>query len=322
MKARYELLLAVLVALLFTATAQADTLTVNCRKHGDGLRTISAAVAVLTQKAAHMPLGSNTITVNGSCVENVSILSLDNLTLQAGPSGASITDASNGTLDTVVVGDSNRFALNGFTINGSVNCVDNSVCRLSGNTIQNSQTGYGLRGAHARIVSQGDNIINNPSGVGVVVTNQSGVVLVDDTISNNSGHGVQVSAASFAQITAFTSATTISNNGGHGIFAADNGTVRLQFANVTGNASDGIRVQNESVLRADAEGPSVNNITGNGGAGVNLGDTSHASFPGDGSLNIIGNLGGIDVYCAGQFATTRNVAVIGGTTNCAEPNPN
>ena len=55
---------------------------------------------------------------------------------------------------------------------------------------------------------------------------------------------------------------------------------------------------------------------------MNLGDLSHALFPGDGSLNITGNLGGTDVYCAGQFAATRNVALIGGTTNCTEPNPN
>jgi hypothetical protein len=38
-------------------------------------------------------------------------------------------------------------------------------------------------------------------------------------------------------------------------------------------------------------------------------------------MNITGNLGGTDVYCAGQFAATRNVATMGGTTNCKEPNP-
>jgi hypothetical protein len=37
-------------------------------------------------------------------------------------------------------------------------------------------------------------------------------------------------------------------------------------------------------------------------------------------MNITGNLGGTDVYC-GQFPATRNVASVGGTTNCVEPNP-
>src|SRR5215469_3418486 len=43
------------------------SLTVNCRKDkdGDGLKSINAAVAKLAQKAAHMALEPNTITVNG-----------------------------------------------------------------------------------------------------------------------------------------------------------------------------------------------------------------------------------------------------------------
>jgi hypothetical protein len=323
MKARFELLLAVLTTLLFTLAAQADNLTVNCRKNGeDGLKSINAAVAKLAQKAAHMALGPNTITVNGSCVENVSIVSLDNLTLQAGLSGASITDASNGTQDTVAVADSNRFALNGFTINGSVNCVDNSVCRLSGNTIQNSQVGYGLRAGRAHIDSQNDNISNNPSGGGVTVANQSRVLLVDDTISNNGGNGIGVTSGSFVILTMSTTTITVSNNAGHGILATTNSTVRLQAANVTGNGGDGIRVRNGSVLQTDSAAPTVNNINGNAGAGINLGDLSHAFFAADGSTSITGNLGGTDVYCAGQFSATRNVATIGGTTNCTEPNPN
>jgi hypothetical protein len=314
--------------LLLIPVAKADTLTVNCGKHfderknGDGFTSINAAVAKLTKMAAHMALGPNTITVNGSCVENVSIVSLDNLTLQAGPSGASITDASNGTLDTVAVGDSNRFAMNGFTINGSVNCVDNAVCRLNGNTIQNSQVGYGLRAGRSQIDSQNDNISNNPSGVGVAVVNQSRVLLVDDTISNNGGGGIGVNSASFLFLTNSATTNTVTNNAGHGILASTNSTVRLAAANVTGNAGDGIRVRNGSVLQADNVGPTVNNITGNAGAGVHLGDLSHALFAVDGSTNITGNLSGTDVYCAGQFAATRSVVTVGGTTNCLEPNPN
>jgi len=92
-------------------------------------------------------------------------MSLDNVTLQASKAGASIIDASNGTVDTVVVEDSGRFALNGFTINGSVNCAEGAVCRLSGNTIQNSQTGWGLRASRDGMDSQNDSITNS-NGVG------------------------------------------------------------------------------------------------------------------------------------------------------------
>ncbi|HXA07255.1 MAG TPA: hypothetical protein VNY30_20560 [Bryobacteraceae bacterium] len=105
---------------------------------------------------------------------------LNNLTLQASPLGATITDASNGTVDAVAVADSGRFALNGFTINGSIDCFDNAVCRLNGNTIQNSQVGFGLRASRAQIDWQNDSISNNPSGVGVLATNDSRVSLADE----------------------------------------------------------------------------------------------------------------------------------------------
>ena len=321
MKLYHKLTLAVLAMLLFTLTAQATVYSVDCRPNSKGLPTITAAVAKIAAKAAKYPLGPNTILVTGPCVENVTISRLDNVTLQAGPLGASITDASNGTQDTLDVADSNRFALNGFTINGSVNCFENSVCRLSGNTIQNSQVGFGLRAGRAHLVSQSDSIINNPSGAGVVVTNGSRAVFVDDNVSNNGGHGIQVFSAALVIVSGSASTTTISNNGGHGILATDNGTARVQIANITGNAGDGVRVRNGSVMRTDFVGPSMNNITGNAGAGVNLGDLAHAFFANDGSTNITGNLGGLDVYCAGQFAATRNVASVGGTTNCVEPNP-
>ena len=152
--------------------------------------------------------------------------------------------------------------------------------------------------------------------------NQSRVVLVDDTVSNNGGHGIVLHSGALVILTNSTTTTTVSNNAGFGIFAHTNATLRIAVANVSGNGSDGVRVLNGSVLRTDSVAPIVNNITGNGGAGVNLGDLSHAFFATDGSISVTGNLGGTDVYCAGQFAATRNVASVGGTTNCTEPNPN
>ncbi|HEX6504681.1 MAG TPA: right-handed parallel beta-helix repeat-containing protein [Terriglobales bacterium] len=310
-----------LVTLLFSVTAQADNISVDCRPGAKGTTTISAAVAAIAKKAAAKAIPPSTITVTGPCVENVTVASLDNLTLQASPSGASISDASSGNLDTVAVGTSNRFVLNGFTINGSVDCFDNSFCTLQGNTIQNSQTGYGLRSSRSRVDSVSDSISNNPSGAGILDSNQSVMLLIDDTVSNNAGNGIVVEYASLVQMARSSTTTTVSNNAGHGVFATAHGTVRLNHANVTGNANDGIRVQDGSVLHTDFVAPRVNDITGNGGAGVNLGDLAHAFFANDGSINVTGNLSGPDVYCAGQFAATRNVASTGGTTNCVEPNP-
>jgi hypothetical protein len=313
---RTMLLLALLTIFLLGLTAQALTFNVDCR-----LATHLPINAIVAKIAARNPLGPNTITVTGNCHENVVISSLDNLTLQASPLGATITDASNGTLDTLVVVDSDRFALNGFTINGSVNCADNAVCRLKGNTIQNSQVGYGLRASRAHVDSQNDSISNNPSGVGVIVTNDSRVLLADDTISNNGNHGIQVFNDAFVLVANIAATTTVSNNGGFGILATSNGNVRLSVANVSGNSFDGIRIVNGSVMRTDFASPTVNTITGNGGAGVHVGDLSHVFFANDGSINITGNLGGTDVLCSGQFSATRNVGATGGITNCVEPVP-
>jgi hypothetical protein len=310
------MLVALPTIFLLGLTAQALTFNVDCR-----LATHLPINVIVAKIAAKNPLGPNTINVTGNCHENVAISSLDNLTLQASSLGATITDASNGTLDTVAVADSGRFALNGFTINGSVDCFDNSVCRLNGNTIQNSQVGYGLRASRAQIDSQNDSISNNPSGLGVLVTNDSRVLLVDDTVSNNGGHGIQVFNDAFVQLANTATTTTVSNNGGFGILARSNGNVRLTVANVTGNALDGVRIVDASVMRTDFASPFVNNITGNVGAGVHLGDLSHVFFANDGSINVTGNLSGTDVLCSGQFSATRNVAATGGVTNCVEPVP-
>ena len=127
----------VLLTLLFSLVAFADNISVDCRPGAKGTTTISAAVTAIAKKAASKALPPTTITVTGPCVENISIVSLDNITLQASAAGASISDASGGTLATLNVVDSNRFVLNGFTINGGVDCGNNAVCRLYGNTIQN-----------------------------------------------------------------------------------------------------------------------------------------------------------------------------------------
>ena len=321
MKAFHHTLSPIFLTVLFSLAAHAANFSVDCRPGAKGLTTINAAVAQIAANSVKKALPPSTITVTGPCAENVSIISLDNITLQASPAGASITDPSSGTLDAVVAVDSNRFALNGFTINGSVQCGNNAVCRLFGNTIQNSQTFYALRASRSHVDSQNDTIINNPNAVGVLLVNQSRAVLIDDTVSNNGGHGVQVTFGSFVYLANSSTTTTVSNNAGHGVVAFSHGTVRLSVANVTGNAGDGIRLQDGSVLRTDFVAPTVNNVTGNGGSGVNLGDLSHGWFANDGSMNITGNFSGTDVYCAGQFAATRNANSVGGTTNCAEPNP-
>ena len=111
-----------------TQYAQAANLRVNCDKH-ESLR-----------KALHLlantnPQGPNTITVSGGCKANLVIHSMDRLTLIT-KTGASITDRSNGSSAVVDIEDSHSVTVQGFTINGVVQCGTASVCYLTGNTIQ------------------------------------------------------------------------------------------------------------------------------------------------------------------------------------------
>jgi hypothetical protein len=311
----HKLAFALLLILLSTSVAQGANHNVDCNKGG----TIGAAIAKISK---HTPLGPNLITVSGACHENVSVISLDNLTLQASKAGASISDASGGTLDTVVVDDAQRFAMNGFTINGSLDCVNNAVCRTQGNTIQNSQVGWGIRYSRAHGDSVSD-VIQNSNGNGLQVVNDSRVGLIDDTVQNNAGNGAVVADAAFLILVNSLTTTTITNNGGSGVVARDHGTLRLSVANISGNGNDGVRLLEDAVLTLDFVSPFFNIITNNGNSGVHVGDLSFASFPGDGSAVVTGNLSGIDVLCSGQFPATRGALTNlgGGTTNCVEPAP-
>jgi hypothetical protein len=314
MSFHHKLLVALLVVLLSTLVAAGVNLKVDCNKGG----TIGAAIAKIS---VHSPLGPNLITVTGACHENVSVISLDNLTLQAGPAGASISDASGGTLDTVLVADSQRFAMNGFTINGSFDCTGNAVCRTQGNTIQNSQVGWGMRYSRSHGDSVQD-VVQNSNGNGFQVVNDSRVALIDDKVQNNAGNGAVLLAGLLILANNLTT-TTITNNGGNGVVARDEATVRLEAANITGNGNNGVILLEDAVLHLDFAAPTVNSISNNGNSGVHVGDQSFAFFPDDGSAVVTGNLSGTDVLCTGQFSATRGALtnIGGGTTNCTEPAP-
>ena len=310
-----KVLCALLVVSLSRFAAAGANIRVNCGKG----QTIGAAIAKLSVLSLPGPIQ---ITVTGACHENVNVISLDNLTLQAGPSGASITDASGGTLDTVLISDSQRFAMNGFTINGSVDCTGNAVCRTQGNTIQNSLVGWGIRYSRSHGDSVND-VVQTSNGNGFQIVNDSRVAMIDDTVQNNAANGVVLADDGLLILANNLTTTTITNNGANGIAARAHATVRLEVANITGNGNNGVNLQQDAVLVMDFASPFVNSISGNGNSGVHVGDQSFAVFPDDGSAVVAGNLSGTDVVCSGQFPATRGALtnISGGTTNCIEPAP-
>ncbi len=316
-----KLQFALAVIVLFAAAAEGQNFNVTCGSGTTaGLHTISAAIALI----ANLPnVGPHTITVTGACQENVNIIFLDYITLQAGPGGASITDASGGNADTLLVLGSRQFSMFGFTINGSFSCTNDAVCRTHFNTFQNGSQGYGIRYSRSHGDTDGD-VIQNSNGIGVSVQNASRVILADSTVvQGNAGDGVQVREGSYLILAGEGGASTIANNGNNGVLVDFHGTVRVEAANIMGNGNNGVMLLGNSVLQMNFASPNVNTISGNGAAGVHVGDQSFAGFPSDGSASVIGNFGGTDVVCSGQFSATRGALtnIGGGTTNCKEPRP-
>jgi Right handed beta helix region len=278
--------------------AQAANVTVNCDKK----ETLHKAVKLL---ANANPQGPNTITVAGSCRENIVIRGMDRLTLIT-KNGASITDRSNGTLAVVDIEDSRSVNVQGFTINGGeqgILCSTASVCYLTGNTIQGpGHFGVNvLRGSRAFLES---NVIQN-WGRGAFIDRSAEVFSSNDVFQGNGGSAIVVLNRSY-----FESLNSSLDNNGVGIEAGGSG-VFLGGGTISGNSSDAVRVLAAS--EAIFSGPT---ITANGGVGVQVLDGSFAAFL---AASITGNLSGLDVDCEPQFPMTRFVDRTGGITNCVEP---
>lgn len=278
--------------------AQAANLTVNCDKK----ETIHKAVKLL---ATANPQGPNTISVAGSCRENILIGSMDRLTLITNK-GASITDRSHGSLAVVDIEDSRSVTVQGFTIvggAGGVKCGSASVCYLTGNTIQEGAgTGVGIRGGSRGFLAS--NVIQNGAGPGSTVEDSSQMSSDGDVFQGNAGQGILVSGSYFVAFNA-----SFLNNG-VGIFAVSS-TLLLHGGAISGSAGSGMTL----LAGSTAVFRDGTTITGNGGDGVHLEDASFAGFQ---SATVTDNLSGLDVNCAPQFTITHFVARTGGITNCVE----
>ncbi len=270
--------------------AQAANLTVNC----DRKETIHKAVKLL---ATTNPQGPNTISVVGSCRENILVRSMDRLTLIT-KKGASITDRSNGSLAVVDIEDSHSVTVQGFTIiggGGGVNCGSASVCYLTGNTIEAG--GVGVRGGSRSFLES--NVIQN-GGRGATVEDGSQMFSSDDVFQSNAAQGIVIGDGVY-----FVASNSSFLNNGVGILAAASNLL-LHGGTISGSIGNGMTMLAGSTVV----------FRGNGGDGVHLEDASFAGFQ---SATVTGNLSGLDVNCAPQFTITHFVARTGGITNCVEP---
>lgn len=311
---RFGVLLCLPLLLLTAASAvRATTLSVNCAAK-EGLHSIGAALQVLQNGEDH---ASSTINVSGACHENLVIRSVDRLTLNA-VKGASISDASGGTLDVINIGDSRDVAINGFTINAGndgvtftngILCGDFSLCRLSGNVIQGAAQGAGFGvfgGAEGSV--DGDTFQNNGTGLqansgGKVRSGGQGRPIT----SQGNGSGIRAVRDGYVFLQA-----NVENNSQVGVWVAFHSTVELSGSTISNNAGTGAFVWESSSARFTTS----SSITNNAGPGVVIQDLSMVLFD---TTTVTGNAPGADVVCAAQFPATRGVGGTHGSTNCVEP---
>ncbi|MCI0413987.1 hypothetical protein L0222_14470 [bacterium] len=127
--------IAVLIFLFYQSSVQADVVSVNCGEGGSGLQ---AAINGLSS-----PNGPHTIHVTGTCVENIFIDGITNLTIQ-GSDGTVIRSAAPDDGTVFTIGSARGINLQGLTVDGDnqefvagLTVFDSSVS-LSGCTIINN----------------------------------------------------------------------------------------------------------------------------------------------------------------------------------------
>jgi len=277
-------------------TVTAATLHVNCAAR-EGLHSIGAALKVLQ----NVP-GPSTIDVSGECNEDVVIQGMDRVTLNGLP-GASINDPSSGNNTTLLIIDSRTITVNNFVINGYasgtsgndvVDCARASICVFKGNTVQNAPQGAGIgvySGSYADI--EGGILQNNAGWTGLAVAHGARALAIGVTLQRN-WRGAVIYDGAHLQ---FGNSTSTANTD-VGFMLRQGGTLICQGCTVTGNSSEGVHLEENSV------GSFIGNfsVTGNTGAGVRLLNGSNASFLGGG--NVTNNNGGQgDVVCNPHFTT-------------------
>jgi len=318
-------LIASALLLLMGSAAQASTLWVNCGAKS-GLNSIGAALKFLQG----VPIAeANTINVSGSCRENLLIKDMDRLTI-TGSRGASITDASGGTVDVVDIRNS-RVTISGMTIDGlsganydAVDCEQMSQCTLIGNTIQGDADVVGVYNLSSALIVGGviqDGTSDGIFALGDVVA--AGVAIqgnpVGVIVRNGGRTRLRAADPSSDPILTITPTTVANNNAG--VLVSQGAEFSCTGCIVQNNTGDGIHIDVSAAATIQAatlgNGSTIPPaVTGNTGSGVYVGDLSSATFKG--TSTVTGN-GQPNISCNSPTSVTRSAIVAAGgaaNTNC------
>ncbi len=265
LSARTGLLLAVAFFLLPTVSRAANA-TVDCSGATPGaFLSITAALNALDFQ------GPNTITVTGTCTENVSANSRERLIIQAAP----------GQTATINAADPSGIVLETFASHN---------IGLFGLVLQGGQSGL-LVNETSDVDIQGCTIQNNSSD-GVVVQIGSVLVVQNSTIQNNGGNGLSDAAGSSVTLATFPAQRIrILGNAGDGI-DVDGSFLQVNFGtlDVENNAGAAIFQLGGRMLIFDGGVGGGNLFQGNG-EGIDVFNAGSAQFFGNNTIQGNGDVG-------------------------------
>jgi hypothetical protein len=222
-------------------------------------------------------IGPSTITVTGTCLENVQINNARSITIVAGPSGASIVEPTDlNAFDIDLSQDINLVNLDISTTGpdgGGVVITEGSLVRIFGCNIHNNQ-GIGVDANTGSIlILRNTTIQNNTPNDGLDLGDNATADVAFTTIQNNGSSGATGGGGVFltgSSTILFRQTNLIQNNADMGIVAVNLSHVRFQsgvpgkFTTVQGHNVNGIFVNKQSHLQINGASPAV--IQSNGAA--------------------------------------------------------
>src|SRR5215467_237535 len=278
-------LIGILVIGLLPATALAAGAVVDCTGATPGaFTTITAAIASLPA------IGPNSISVVGTCHENVVFFAHTDLTIFGNPSATVVPGNANGHL--LAINNSQRILILGITFDGGRGAIVDENSSVTFNTVtrQNS-AGIGLTSIDS-FVHIANSTVQNSTRSGISVG--GGTFYVDSdvtgtTVTGNGRAGISVLTGHLILnggdgVTPGTQ-NVISNNTGVGVAVANSSEADINSDNrIDGNHGNWalLVLNGSSVLMSDGI------INNNAGLGVHCGGTSHCEFGGNTKINANG----------------------------------
>jgi len=201
--------------------------------------------------------GRLTITIEGTCIESVTI-SRDDVTLVGASPGDGL-QAPDATSNPVQVTGAQRVTLSQLRLQGGIQglaVTHGAAVSASNLSVVGANWGIGVDGA---VFQCGDcTVEGNSMGVGVNLGSR--VALWHSTVRNNDHHGVFVNGGSV-----LLNNTTVERNAGAGVFGWNGGQIGVSGSTIKGNLGGGITLQ-----LATVQVDQGSFITGNSQSGIGL----------------------------------------------------